>query len=55
MHLKTSFIGLLLLAIPLISNAQQSVNSNAFPVQITKVKGIIEGEYDINTNIQSFK
>ena len=55
MHLKTSFIGLLLLAIPLISNAQQSVNSNAFPVQITTVNGIIEGEFDIKTNIQSFK
>lgn len=55
MNLKTSFIGLLLLAIPITSNAQQAVNPNAFPVQITTENGVIEGEFDIKTNIQSFK
>ncbi|HQE35358.1 MAG TPA: carboxylesterase family protein, partial [Flavobacterium alvei] len=55
MNLKTSFLGLLLMAIPFFSNAQQSVNPNAFPVQITTANGIIEGEFDIKTNIQSFK
>ncbi len=55
MNLKASVIGLLLLAIPIISNAQQAINSNAFPVQITTANGTIEGEFDIKTNIQSFK
>jgi para-nitrobenzyl esterase len=55
MNLKTSFIGLLLLAIPITSNAQQATNPNAFPVQITTENGVIEGEFDIKTNIQSFK
>ena len=55
MNLKTSFLGLLLIAIPFFSNAQQSVNPNAFPVQVNTANGIIEGEFDIKTNIQSFK
>jgi para-nitrobenzyl esterase len=55
MNLKTSFVGLLFAAIPFISNAQQAVNANAFPVQISVTNGIIEGEYDVKTNIQSFK
>jgi len=55
MNPKTSLIGLLLLAIPFISNAQQAINPNAFPVQITTANGVIEGEFDIKTNIQSFK
>ncbi|HQZ25796.1 MAG TPA: carboxylesterase family protein [Flavobacterium sp.] len=55
MNLKTSFLGLLFMAIPFFSNAQQSVNSNAFPVQVNTANGIIEGEFDIKTNIQSFK
>ena len=55
MNLKTSFLGLLFMAIPFFSNAQQSVNPNAFPVQITTTNGVIEGEFDIKTNIQSFK
>lgn len=55
MNLKLPFIGLLFMAIPFFSNAQQSVNPNAFPVQITTANGIVEGEFDIKTNIQSFK
>ena len=55
MNLKLPFIGLLFMAIPFLSNAQQSVNPNAFPVQITTANGIVEGEFDIKTNIQSFK
>ena len=55
MNLKTSFIGLLFAAIPFITNAQQAVNPNAFPIQISTANGIIEGEFDIKTNIQSFK
>ena len=55
MNLKTSFIGLLFAAIPFITNAQQAVNPNAFPIQISTLNGIIEGEFDIKTNIQSFK
>lgn len=55
MNLKLPFIGLLLIAIPFFSNAQQSVNPNAFPVQVNTANGIIEGEFDIKTNIQSFK
>jgi para-nitrobenzyl esterase len=55
MNLKTKFIGLLFVVIPFISNAQQAVNSYAFPVQVTTSNGIIEGEFDVKTNIQSFK
>ena len=55
MNLKTSIIGLLFVAIPFISKAQQSVNSNSFPVQISTSNGIIEGEFDTKTNIQTFK
>ena len=55
MNLKTSFIRLLFAAIPFITNAQQAVNPNAFPIQISTLNGIIEGEFDIKTNIQSFK
>ncbi len=55
MNIKTSFIGLLFVAIPFISKAQQSINQNSFPVQITTAHGIIEGEFDTKTNIQSFK
>lgn len=55
MNLKTSFIGLLFAAIPFITNAQHAVNPNAFPIQISTLNGIIEGEFDIKTNIQSFK
>lgn len=55
MNLKTSFLGLLFIAIPFFSNAQHSVNPNGFPVQVTTANGIIEGEFDIKTNIQSFK
>ena len=52
---KTSFFGLLFIVIPFLSNAQQAINPNAFPVQITTANGIIEGEFDTKTNIQSFK
>jgi para-nitrobenzyl esterase len=45
----------MLLAIPFFSKAQHAENQNAFPVQITISNGIIEGEFDIKTNIQSFK
>jgi para-nitrobenzyl esterase len=55
MNLKFPFIGLLFIVIPFFSNAQQSVNPNAFPVQITTTNGIIEGEFDVTKNIQSFK
>ena len=55
MNLKIKYIGLLLLAIPFFSKAQHAENQNAFPVQITTTNGIIEGEFDIKTNIQSFK
>ncbi|MDD5149057.1 MAG: carboxylesterase family protein [Flavobacterium sp.] len=55
MSLKNKFIGLLFVAIPFISNAQQAVNPYAFPVQVTTTNGIIEGEFDVKTTIQSFK
>lgn len=55
MNLKTNCIGILLLLIPFFSEAQKAENQNAFPVQITTANGTIEGEFDIKTNIQSFK
>ncbi|WP_369765988.1 carboxylesterase/lipase family protein [Flavobacterium sp. WC2429] len=55
MNLKKTCIGILLLVAPIISKAQHAENQNAFPVQITTTNGIIEGEFDIKTNIQSFK
>lgn len=55
MNLKTNCIGILLLLIPLFSEAQHAENQNAFPVQLTTANGTIEGEFDIKTNIQSFK
>lgn len=55
MNLKIKYIGLLLLAFPFFSKAQHAENQNAFPVQVTTANGIIEGEFDIKTNIQSFK
>lgn len=55
MNLKNPFIALLFAAIPFCSNAQQAVNSYGFPVQIRTENGIIEGEFDVKTNIQSFK
>ena len=55
MNLKIKCIGLLLLTIPFFSQAQHAENQNAFPVPITTVNGIIEGEFDVKTYIQSFK
>lgn len=55
MNLKPTFIALLFIAIPFCSNAQKSVNPYGFPVQIPTENGIIEGEFDTKTNIQSFK
>ncbi|MFV5687234.1 carboxylesterase/lipase family protein [Flavobacterium sp. ZT3R25] len=55
MNLKIKCIGLMLLAIPFFSKAQHAENLNAFPVQVTTANGIIEGEFDVKTNIQSFK
>lgn len=55
MNLKTNCIGILLLLIPFFSEAQQAENQNAFPIQLTIANGTIEGEFDIKTNIQSFK
>ncbi|KIA86839.1 carboxylesterase/lipase family protein [Flavobacterium sp. AED] len=55
MNLKIKCIGFMLLAIPFFSQAQHAENQNAFPVQITTANGIIEGEFDVKTNIQSFK
>ncbi|MFV5694063.1 carboxylesterase/lipase family protein [Flavobacterium sp. LB3P122] len=55
MNLKIKCIGFMLLAIPFFSIAQHAENPNAFPVQITTSNGIIEGEFDVKTNIQSFK
>ncbi|MGO4904889.1 carboxylesterase/lipase family protein [Flavobacterium sp. W20_MBD1_R3] len=55
MNLKTNCIRILLLLIPFFSEAQHAENQNAFPVQLTTANGIIEGEFDIKTNIQSFK
>ncbi|MDI5889109.1 carboxylesterase/lipase family protein [Flavobacterium yafengii] len=55
MNLKTNCIGILLLLIPFFSEAQQAENQNVFPVQLTIANGTIEGEFDIKTNIQSFK
>lgn len=55
MNLKIKYIGFMLLAIPFFSQAQHAENQNAFPVQITTANGIIEGEFDVKTNIQSFK
>jgi para-nitrobenzyl esterase len=55
MKLKIKCIALLLLAIPFFSKAQHAENPDAFPVQATISNGIIEGEFDVKTNIQSFK
>lgn len=55
MNLKRLSLQILLLIIPFFSKAQQAENQNAFPVQITISSGIVEGEFDIKTNIQSFK
>lgn len=55
MNLKRLSLQILLLIIPFFSKAQHAENQNAFPVQITISNGIIEGEFDIKTNIQSFK
>lgn len=55
MNLKIKCIGFMLLVIPIFSKAQHAENPNAFPVQITTANGIIEGEFDVKTNIQSFK
>lgn len=55
MNLKTLYIGLLLMVIPFFSQAQQAENPYAFPVQVTTANGTIEGEFDVKTNIQSFK
>ena len=48
------FLGLLMLASS-HSKAQRAENVNAFPVKVTTANGIIEGEYDVRTKIQSFK
>lgn len=55
MNLKRLSLQILLLIIPFFSKAQHAENQNAFPVQITISNGIVEGEFDIKTNIQSFK
>ncbi|RKS99548.1 carboxylesterase/lipase family protein [Flavobacterium sp. 123] len=55
MNLKRLSLQILLLIIPFFSKAQHAENQNAFPVQITISSGIVEGEFDIKTNIQSFK
>jgi len=55
MNLKNPFIALFFAAIPFCSNAQQALNPYGFPVQIPTENGIIEGEFDVKTNIQSFK
>jgi para-nitrobenzyl esterase len=55
MPLKTNYIGIMLFLIPFFITAQQAENKNAFPVQINTSNGIIEGDFDIKTNIQSFK
>lgn len=55
MNLKRLSLQILLMIIPFFSKAQHAENQNAFPVQITISNGIIEGEFDIKTNIQSFK
>ncbi|WP_026993846.1 carboxylesterase/lipase family protein [Flectobacillus major] len=55
MNLRTTFIGLLLVSTSFFANAQHAENSYAFPVQVQTVNGTIEGEFDVRTNIQSFK
>ncbi len=55
MNLNKMFIGLLMLAASNNLEAQKAENANAFPVQVTTANGIIEGEYDVRTKIQSFK
>lgn len=55
MNLNKMFIGLLMLAASNNLNAQKAENAYAFPVQVTTANGIIEGEYDVRTKIQSFK
>ncbi|MNX26756.1 Fumonisin B1 esterase [compost metagenome] len=55
MSLKTKCIGIILLTVPFLAMAQHAENKNAFPVQVTLTTGTIEGEFDIKTNIQSFK
>lgn len=55
MNLKIKYVGLLLLVVPFFTRAQHAENQNAFPVQIAISNGIIEGEFDVKTNIQNFK
>ena len=55
MNLNKMFIGLLMLAASNNLKAQKAENAYAFPVQVTTANGIIEGEYDVRTKIQSFK
>ncbi|MFV8325673.1 carboxylesterase/lipase family protein [Flavobacterium sp. ZS1P14] len=55
MNLKIKCVGLTLLLIPFFTKAQHAENQNAFPVQIAISNGIIEGEFDVKTNIQNFK
>lgn len=52
--LKSS-IAAIALCISSISMAQHAENSYAFPVQINVEQGVIEGEFDVRSNIQSFK
>ena len=55
MKLKKIGLGIIFMLSPLLSQAQKAENKDAFPVQINTTNGIIEGEFDIKTNIQSFK
>ncbi|MFY7826188.1 MAG: carboxylesterase/lipase family protein [Flectobacillus sp.] len=52
--LKSS-IAAIALCISSITMAQHAENNYAFPVQVNVEQGTIEGEFDVRSNIQSFK
>ena len=55
MYFKKTIALLMLAATSSFSEAQNAQNTFAFPVQIKTANGLIEGEFDVRTKIQSFK
>ena len=55
MNFNKMFIGLLMLAASNNLNAQYAENSYAFPVKVTTANGVVEGEFDVRSKVQSFK
>ncbi|NBB30552.1 carboxylesterase/lipase family protein [Cellulophaga sp. BC115SP] len=55
MKILKSSIAVIALCASSISMAQHAENAYAFPVQVNVEQGIIEGEFDVRNNIQSYK